>query len=325
MGLFSKKKENPTQNSNKKEKPGLFAKLRAGLQKTRKKITSQLKNLFSIRRRVDEELCEEIFEVLVSTDMGVEIAQTLVDELQQAYKDKEIHTQNAEEIYQYLKNKLKSHLKKHNYQIQLAPTPPTVLLIAGVNGSGKTTSIAKLANLFRQQGKKVMLAAGDTFRAAAVEQLDIWAKRLDVDIVKRETGADPASVAYDALDSALAKGHDIVIVDTAGRLHTQTHLMKELEKIHRVISKKIPNAPHEILLVLDATTGQNALQQAKAFKEAIQITGLFLAKLDGTAKGGIAVAIHQKMDVPVKFVGLGETPNDIEPFNVDKFVEALFE
>jgi fused signal recognition particle receptor len=199
-----------------------------------------------------------------------------------------------------------------------------VILVAGVNGSGKTTSIAKLARLLAAEGKKVVLAACDTFRAAAVEQLTIWSERTGVQIVKQPTGSDPASVAYDAAEAAVAREADFLIVDTAGRLHTQTNLMKELEKIHRVLAKRIPGAPHETLQVLDATTGQNAIQQVKLFSEAIDVTGLFLAKLDGTAKGGVVIGIRHEIDVPVKFVGVGEKPDDIERFDPEQFVEALF-
>ena len=198
-------------------------------------------------------------------------------------------------------------------------------MVAGVNGVGKTTSIAKLANLFVKQGKKVMLAAGDTFRAAATEQLDIWSKRIGADIVKHQAGADPAAVTFDALEASLSRGIDILIVDTAGRLHTHENLMNELSKIKRVISKKIENAPHEVLMVLDATTGQNAISQAKLFKRAVDITGIFLAKLDGTAKGGVILGMRKEVDIPVKYVGLGEGVDDIQEFDADKFVDALFD
>lgn len=321
-----KKTEGPTTQEEQKEpKKGFFARLKDGLKKTRDKVSEGLKKVFTLGRKVDEDLLEEIFEILISADMGVEISEAIIKEIQEAYKDKVIKDKDSEHLYQYIKDQLKKHLNRHSNSLNMAAKKPTVILVAGVNGSGKTTSIAKLANLFHKQGKKVMLAAGDTFRAAAVEQLDIWSQRIGVDIVKQSTGADPAAVAYDALEAALARGHDIVIVDTAGRLHTQGNLMKELEKIKRVITKKVPEAPHEVLLVLDATTGQNALIQAREFKSIIEVTGLFLAKLDGTAKGGIVVAINNKIDIPVKFIGLGETPDDIEAFDVQKFVEALFE
>jgi len=209
--------------------------------------------------------------------------------------------------------------------VRFAPHPPTVILVAGVNGVGKTTSIGKLAWHFRHQGKKVLLAACDTFRAAAVEQLDLWARRVNADIVKGVQGADAAAVAFDAAEAALARKADVLLVDTAGRLHTKEHLMKELAKIRRALTKKIPDAPHEVLLVLDATTGQNAITQAKIFKEAVDVTGLFLAKLDGTAKGGVVLAIVDQIEIPVKFVGVGELQEDVLPFNADEFIEGLFQ
>ena len=224
----------------------------------------------------------------------------------------------------FLKRSLAEHLSARG-DLNWAAEGPTVILVVGVNGSGKTTSIAKLAGWLRDQGKSVVLAAGDTFRAAAVEQLTIWSKRLGVEIVKQGMGADPAAVAYDAIEAAVARKADALIVDTAGRLHTQDHLMRELEKIRRVLGKRIPEAPHETLLVLDATVGQNAVQQARCFGEVAPVTGIFLAKLDGTAKGGAVLSIRDELDLPVKFVGLGETPADIERFDAEVFVEALFE
>ena len=210
-------------------------------------------------------------------------------------------------------------------QLARAEDGPTIILVAGVNGSGKTTSIAKLAKLLKDQGNAVMVAACDTFRAAAVEQLSIWADRTEVQIVKHQTGADPGAVAYDACEAAVARGMDILLVDTAGRLHTQDNLMRELEKIHRVVSKKVEGAPHEVLLVLDATTGQNAVSQARVFGETVSVTGIILAKLDGSAKGGVVVGIRDQIDMPVKFVGTGETLDDIDPFDPGEFVEALFD
>ena len=215
-------------------------------------------------------------------------------------------------------------LRSDGAGIRWAAEPPTVILVAGVNGSGKTTSIAKLAHHYTAEGRKVILAAADTFRAAAVEQLTIWADRIGVQIIKHQTGADPAAVAFDAVEAAVARKADVLLVDTAGRLHTQENLMRELEKVHRVLGKKIPGAPHECILVLDATTGQNAIQQVKMFSQAIPVSGLFLAKLDGSAKGGAIIAIREEVDVPVKFIGVGEGPEDVEPFRADEFVEALF-
>jgi fused signal recognition particle receptor len=300
-----------------------FQKLRKGLEKTRTKITSRFKDLLSFRRKIDENILEELEDILLESDMGVGPATKIIQNIRDAWKSKEI--EDTSNIYDFLKDNLKQDLKAWNVSLKTAPTPPTVIMVAGVNGAGKTTSIAKLANLFIKQGKKVMLAASDTFRAAAVEQLDIWSKRIGADIVKHQTGADPAAVAFDALEASLSRGIDVLIVDTAGRLHTHDNLMNELSKIKRVMSKKIENAPHEVLMVLDATTGQNAISQAKQFKRAVDITGIFLSKLDGTAKGGIILGMRNEIDIPVKFVGIGEGAEDIQEFDADKFVDALFD
>jgi fused signal recognition particle receptor len=219
---------------------------------------------------------------------------------------------------------MKSYWPPEARELKFAPSGPTVILVAGINGAGKTTSIAKLGQYLKGQGKSVMVAACDTFRAAAVEQLTIWASRIDVQIVKHQMGSDPAAVAFDAVDAAISRNMDVLIIDTAGRLHTQENLMRELGKIRKVVEKRLPGAPHEVLLVLDATTGQNAIRQAEEFFKLIQVSGIFLAKLDGTAKGGIVVAIRHQLNLPVKFVGLGEKPEDMAPFNPEEFVEALF-
>ena len=295
--------------------------VRRGLAKTHDRIARGLGKALSIRRRIDEELCEELEEAMIEADIGVQTTMQIVDDIRAAWGEGEID--DTAELKAYLKDELKRMLGESDVAIRMADEPPTVILVAGVNGSGKTTSIAKLARHFRDDGKKVLLAASDTFRAAAVEQLQIWSDRLGVDIVKHQTGADPGAVTYDALDAALARKSDVLLVDTAGRLHTKKNLMDELGKIRRVIQRRIPSAPHEVILVLDATTGQNAIKQAQLFNEAIDVTGLFLAKLDGTAKGGIVVAIKNEIDIPVKFIGVGEQPEDIEPFDADKFVEAM--
>jgi fused signal recognition particle receptor len=240
--------------------------------------------------------------------------------VRQAFQDKEI----TGDVEIFVKDQLKSMLTAPEEGIRYSATGPTVIMVAGVNGSGKTTSIAKLARRCMEDGKKVMVAACDTFRAAAVEQLTIWSQRLGCEIVKNQQGSDPASVAHDACEKAQARKFDVVIVDTAGRLHTQAHLMRELEKIHRVVSKPIPGAPHEVLLVLDATSGQNAITQAEMFKKIVHCTGIILAKLDGTAKGGAIFAIKNKLGLPVKFVGVGEKLEDLEPFDPEAYVEALF-
>ena len=249
------------------------------------------------------------------------VTREIVAQVRQAFLDREI----TGDVETFVRRELRTLLGDDDRSIHLAESGPTVILIAGVNGSGKTTSIAKLAHLFNKQGKKVLVAACDTFRAAAVEQLALWAKRSGVDIVKGQTGADPASVAHDACERARAKHYDILIVDTAGRLHTQTHLMRELEKIQRILAKQIPGAPHEALMILDATNGQNAIAQAQEFQKTIQSTGLIVTKLDGTAKGGSVFAIRRKLELPVKLIGVGEGMDDLEPFDPDAFVAALFE
>ncbi|OHB90733.1 MAG: signal recognition particle-docking protein FtsY [Planctomycetes bacterium RIFCSPHIGHO2_02_FULL_40_12] len=324
MGWFSRKKSVATTQEatgNKSRSP--FQKLKNSLAKTRNKITSRFKNLLSFRRNIDEGVLEELEAVLLESDIGISLVSQIVKDIRDAWKAKKI--ENTSGVYDFLKDDLKQSLRNGNSVLKTAPAPPTVIMIAGVNGVGKTTSIAKLANLFIKQGKKVMLAAGDTFRAAATEQLDIWSKRIGADIVKHQAGADPAAVTFDALEASLSRGIDILIIDTAGRLHTHENLMNELSKIKRVISKKIENAPHEVLLVLDATTGQNAISQAKLFKRAVDITGIFLAKLDGTAKGGAILGMRKEIDIPVKYVGLGESVDDIQEFDADKFVDALFD
>ena len=300
---------------------GLLDRLRAGLRRTRDALTGNLARLVR-GRRIDEDLLEEIEEALIESDLGVRTTEIQIDLLRDAWKQKLVT--EGEQVLPFLKRTLAEHLGA-SAELNWAAEGPTVILVVGVNGSGKTTSIAKLAGWLRDQGKSVVLAAGDTFRAAAVEQLTIWSKRLGVEIVKQGMGADPAAVAYDAVEAAVARKADALIVDTAGRLHTQDHLMRELEKIRRVLGKRIPEAPHETLLVLDATVGQNAVQQARCFGEVAPVTGIFLAKLDGTAKGGAVLSIRDELDLPVKFVGLGETPADIEPFDADVFVEALFQ
>ena len=303
----------------------LFApveKLKEGLQKTRGKLSSGLRDIFKIFNRVDETALDKLEEVLISADVGVEATSQIVESTRKACKDGQI--KDAPALEAFVKSRMKEILNQAESRIRLADTPPTVILIAGVNGSGKTTSIAKLGYYFKQEGKKVLLAASDTFRAAAVEQLCIWGERIGVDIIKHQQGADPAAVAYDAVEAAVARKMDVLIVDTAGRLHTQRNLMQELSKIDRVIKKKVPDAPHEVLMVLDATTGQNAISQAKLFNEAIGLTGIILSKLDGTAKGGIVLAIRKQLNIPVKFIGIGEQMADIETFDAERFVDAIF-
>lgn len=292
------------------------------LGKTRDKIGSSLNSVLSVGRNIDDALLDELEETLITDDIGVETTDKLVTDLRQAYQSRQIAA--TDDIIPFLKEHIKNYWPHRDRQLNYARTGPTVILVAGVNGTGKTTSIAKLAHILSQNNKKVIVAACDTFRAAAVEQLTIWAERIGVQIVKQKSGSDPAAVAFDACEAALSRDADFLILDTAGRLHTQKDLMRELTKIRDVVTRKMGRAPDEVLLVLDATTGQNAVVQAKMFTEAIDVTGIFLAKLDGTARGGIVIAIKDQLDIPVKFVGLGEKPEDIAEFDPQTFVEALF-
>jgi fused signal recognition particle receptor len=298
----------------------LFGKIKQGLAKTRT-VFSGVASLFRLKGRVDRNFLNELEKNLYLADVGTASTAAIVERVRQAFLDKEI----TGDVEQFVKQQLKDMVAAGDTQLHFNPAGPTVVMIAGVNGSGKTTSIAKLAYRFQQEGKKVIVAACDTFRAAAVEQLTIWCQRLGVEIVKSQQGSDPASVAHDACEKARARQFDVLIVDTAGRLHTQAHLMRELEKIRRVLAKLIPGSPHEVLLVLDATSGQNAITQAEMFKKTVACTGIVLAKLDGTAKGGAIFAIKQKLGLPVKFIGIGEKPEDLEPFDPEAYVEALFE
>lgn len=295
--------------------------LKSGLAKTREALGSALRHLLS-GKTLSEDVLREMEKALVSADVGVATAAALRQAVEDAWRKGEM--QSGDEAIAFLKKHIAALFPMEDLALRLAPSGPTVILVCGINGAGKTTSIAKLCHLLRGQGKSVTLAACDTFRAAAVEQLEIWATRSGVAMVKGKPGADPAAVAFDAAAQALAQNSDILIVDTAGRLHTQEHLMRQLAKIKSVLAKKIPGAPHESLLVVDATTGQNGVQQARLFAEAAGITGLFLSKLDGTAKGGVAVAIREQLNVPVKFVGTGETPADAAAFDPEAFVEAMF-
>jgi fused signal recognition particle receptor len=296
----------------------LFEKFKAGLVKTRG-VFSGIASLFRLRGKVDRDFLTELEKRLYLADVGNSATSEIVEKVRQSFLDKEI----TGDVEAFVKQQLKDMLATAE-PLRTNANGPTVVMIAGVNGSGKTTSIAKLARRLQQDGKKVLVAACDTFRAAAVEQLTIWSERIGCEIVKNQQGSDPASVAHDACERAKARSFDVLIVDTAGRLHTQTHLMRELEKIHRVVTRQIEGAPHEVLLVLDATTGQNAIAQAENFKKTVQCTGIILAKLDGTAKGGAIFAIKQKLGLPVKFVGVGEKLDDLEPFDPDSYVEALF-
>jgi fused signal recognition particle receptor len=296
-------------------------KLKGGLTKTRDVFVGGLRSLLR-GRKLDQQLLDELEERLITSDLGMKATAKIMEDLNTAWRGGKIAS--GDEVLDFLKSEMKGYWPAESRELKFAESGPTVILVSGINGAGKTTSIAKLGQHLKNQGKTVMVAACDTFRAAAVEQLSIWAGRIGVQVVKHQQGSDPAAVAFDACDAAVNRGIDVLIVDTAGRLHTQDNLMRELSKIRRVIEKRIPGAPHEVLLVLDATTGQNAIRQAEEFLKAVHVTGIFLAKLDGTAKGGIVIAIRHQLGLPVKFVGLGETPEDIEAFDPEDFVEALF-
>ncbi len=301
---------------------GLLEKLKQGLKKTTQLLNTDIRDLFKTRGRlVDDEFLRELFEMLVKTDMGVEAAQEITDEVAVAFRARVVE---MAEVLEQIKQKLKQLLAQPAAPIAMAATGPTVIMVAGVNGCGKTTSIAKLTHMFQCQGKRVVLGAADTFRAAAVEQLTVWANRLGAEVVTGPSGSDPASVAHRTVARALETQADVCIVDTAGRLQTQQTLMQQLSKIHRVLGKQIPEAPHEVLLVLDATTGQNGISQAKHFTDAVRCTGIVLAKLDGTAKGGVVVAIRKQVGLPVKLVGIGEKPEDLAVFEPGPFVDAMF-
>lgn len=301
---------------------GLFDLFKRGLKKTTQILNTDIRDLFKKEGRlIDDEFLEELFASLIRTDLGVTSAQRIIDEIRTEYRGRVVF---MEDIVEHVKKELKAIMKQDAAPIHLQTDGPTVIMVCGVNGSGKTTSIAKLTRMFRNQKKTVVLGAADTFRAAAVEQLTVWADRLGAEIVTGAAGSDPASVAYNAVETAVKNHADVCIVDTAGRLQTQQNLMRELEKIHRVIGKVLPAAPHEVLLVLDATTGQNGISQAQHFTEAVHCTGLILAKLDGTAKGGVAVAIRQQVQIPVKYIGVGEQADDFALFNADEYVDAMF-
>lgn len=301
---------------------GFFDKLKQGLSKTKQSFNDKVNNVFSAFRKVDEELLEELEEALIMSDVGVETSTKIIANLRDKIKKQNL--KEADEVKQALREEIQNIFDEIDNTLHL-DTTPSIILVVGVNGVGKTTSIGKIANRLKQDGKKVVIAAADTFRAAAVEQLEIWANRAGCQIVKKEEGADPASVVYDAIKKTSEENADVLICDTAGRLHNKKYLMDELEKIKRVIDKELPDASKEILLVLDATTGQNAILQVQAFKETVDITGLVLTKLDGTAKGGVVIGITNENHMPVKFIGVGEQIDDMEVFNSKDFVKAIIE
>ncbi len=299
---------------------GIFLKIKDGLKKTRDAIVGRIDTMLKSFSKIDEELFEELEELLVMSDVGIHTAEKICDELRDRVKKENIT--NPQEIHRLLAEVI-SEILKGGQELDIS-TKPSVILVIGVNGVGKTTTIGKLAANFVRQGKRVTLAAADTFRAAAIDQLQIWAERAGADIIKQNEGSDPAAVVFDSISSAKARGSDIIIVDTAGRLHNKRNLMAELEKINRIIDRELPDAAKEVLLVLDATTGQNAVNQTKEFKTVAGITGIVLTKLDGTAKGGVVLAIKEELNVPVKFIGVGEQIDDLQPFDPDDFAKALF-
>ncbi|WP_026585574.1 signal recognition particle-docking protein FtsY [Bacillus sp. J33] len=320
MSFFKKLKEKIT-----KQTDTVTEKFKDGLTKTRDNFSNKVNDLVARYRKVDEEFFEELEEILIQADVGFDTVMELVEELRIEVKRKNI--QDPREVQAVISEKLVQIYEsagEASPELNIQPDGLTVILFVGVNGVGKTTTIGKLAHKFKQEGKNVLLAAGDTFRAGAIEQLEVWGERVGVDVIKQGAGSDPAAVMYDAVQSAKSRKADILICDTAGRLQNKVNLMKELEKVKRVIEREVPGAPHEVLLVLDATTGQNAMIQAKTFKEATDVSGIVLTKLDGTAKGGIVLAIRNELEIPVKFVGLGEKMDDLQEFNAEQYVYGLF-
>jgi fused signal recognition particle receptor len=306
-----------------KERKGFFQRLKERLAKTKEGVISQVKGLIRLRGKVDEELLDEIEEILIQADLGVQTTGKIIGAMRQDSAARGI--KEPEQMIELFKDAILKILSEGERFLIEPQSKPFVMFVVGVNGTGKTTTIGKLAKRYGEQGKRVMLVAGDTFRAAAIEQLAIWAKRSGSEIVQQAMGADPAAVCYDALQAAQSRGTDVVIIDTAGRLHTKVNLMEELKKMVRVIKKVVPDAPHETLLVLDATTGQNAINQAKIFSEAVNVTGIVMTKLDGTAKGGILIAIRDLYRIPVLLIGVGEKLEDLRDFDAEEFVNALFE
>jgi len=310
--------------------PSFFEKLKSGLQKTKQGLVDGVVFAMTGKARLDEKTIEELETTLIAADLGYDLTADLIARLRERIGLREAGTADAVVacMKEFLQERLaaRPNLPSNGRRDFFSPANrPQVIMVVGVNGVGKTTTIAKLANRFREHGRSVLVAAADTFRAAASEQLDIWAQRADVDIIRTQQGADPAAVAFDAVQSAKSKNTEIVIVDTAGRLHTKSNLMEEMKKISRVMSRVIHDAPHEVLLIIDATTGQNGLRQAEVFSEAVNVTGLVVTKLDGTAKGGIVFSIQEKLKIPVRFIGVGESLDDLQPFDPKEFVEALFE
>jgi fused signal recognition particle receptor len=321
---FGKDKKQASAPQEAEKKPGLFARLKSGLSRTRSSLTTGIGDLVLGRKEIDDELLEEIETQLLVADMGVEATQAIIGDLTQRVSRKQLG--DSEALMAALREDMLAMLEPSSEPLQIdARKKPFVILVVGINGAGKTTTIGKLARRLQNEGRSVMLAAGDTFRAAAVEQLQVWGERNSIPVIAQHSGADSASVIFDAVQAAQARGIDVVIADTAGRLHTQANLMEELKKVRRVMGKLDASAPHEVLLVLDAGTGQNALNQAQQFHAAVQVSGIALTKLDGTAKGGIIFAIAKKIGLPIRFIGVGEGIDDLRVFEAKEFVDALFE
>jgi fused signal recognition particle receptor len=303
--------------------PNLLDKLKAGIQKTRSGLVDRLEDVLSGEKEIDADLLEELEYTLITADLGVRTVEDILARIRTRIERKQ--TGDAAVIRGLIREQLLEVLTASETPVHVVANPPAVVMVVGVNGAGKTTTIGKLAHRFLGEGRKVLLCAADTFRAAAIEQLEVWAQRAGVELIRQKTGADPSAVVFDALQAAKARGVDYVIVDTAGRLHTKENLMAELEKMRRTCQRVIPGAPHEVWLVLDATTGQNGLEQARKFTESASVSGIVLTKLDGTAKGGVVVAIARELNLPIRFVGVGETIEDLLPFEAEKFVESLFD
>ncbi|MBW1911339.1 MAG: signal recognition particle-docking protein FtsY [Deltaproteobacteria bacterium] len=324
MPGLSKKKDTGKEIKDADQDKGLFQRLQQGLLKTRSTFTGRLDRLFLGKKEITDDLLEELEEILFTSDIGVTTTQELIDSVQEKVVRKEL--KDPEKLKDALRDHILSFLKVPEVTHPVPePGEPLVILVIGVNGVGKTTTIGKAAQRFRMEGKQVMLVAADTFRAAAVEQLVVWGERVEAEVIRQKTGADPSAVVFDGLTAAISRKIDVVFIDTAGRLHTKTNLMEELSKIHRVAGRKLPGAPHEAWLVLDATTGQNAISQVEMFNKALGLSHIILTKLDGTAKGGIVVGILQQFKIPVKYIGIGEKLDDLRPFNAEDFVQAIFD
>ncbi|MGO1469329.1 MAG: signal recognition particle-docking protein FtsY [Tissierella sp.] len=317
-------KEKNVETDKKDEEKGFFDKIFGGLSKTRKEMSEKIGSVLSSYKKIDEELFEDLEEILVTADVGVNTTMDLMDKIRKRVKEEKVN--DPQMIKELLKKEIKLMMKEsvNDNSLNLEPSP-AVMLVVGVNGVGKTTTIGKLSNNFKRDGKKVLIAAADTFRAAAIEQLEEWSNRSGVEFISHKEGADPAAVVFDAVHAAKARNTDILICDTAGRLHNKSNLMKELNKIFRIVDREYGDATKEVLLVLDATTGQNAINQAKVFKDVAHITGIALTKLDGTAKGGVVIALQSELQLPVKLIGVGEGIDDLQPFDPDEFVDAIFE